>query len=225
VQTDVTATPTVPTGPLLVKPRLRGVLHQWACLTSLVLGVVVVLVADGGTPRIAAAVYALSVTGLFGASALYHRVTWRPSVRRWMRRVDHAMIFVLIAGTYTPFALVAFDDAVGRAVLLAVWMGAAGGVALKLLWIDAPKWLGVVVYLALGWATVLTFPALVGAVGVVGTVLVAAGGLLYTTGAVVYATRRPDPAPAVFGYHEVFHLLVVLAAALQYVVVVFWVLL
>jgi hemolysin III len=221
----VTATPTVP-APLAAKPRFRGVLHQWACLASVVFGVLVVLLADGGTPRIAAAVYALSVTGLFGASALYHRVTWRrPSVRRWMRRVDHSMIFVLIAGTYTPFALVAFDDDVGRAVLLAVWVGAAGGVALKLLWIDAPKWLGVVVYLALGWATMLTFPALVGAVGVVGTVLVAAGGLLYTTGAVVYATRRPDPVPAVFGYHEVFHLLVVLAAALQYVVVVFWVLL
>jgi hemolysin III len=220
---NVTATGNVPA--IAGKPRFRGVLHQWACLVSVALGIIVVALADGGTPRIAASVYALSVTGLFGASALYHRVSWRPSVRPWMRRVDHAMIFVAIAGTYTPFALVAFDDRVGHAVLLAVWVGAAGGVALKLLWIDAPRWVGVVVYLTLGWATVLTFPALVDAVGVVGTVLVALGGLLYTTGAVVYATRRPDPAPAVFGYHEVFHLLVVLAAALQYVVVVFWVLL
>jgi hemolysin III len=203
---------------------MRGVLHQWACVASVVLGVLVVVFADGARERIAFAVYAASVTGLFGASALYHRVTWQPSVRRWMRRLDHAMIFVLIAGTYTPFALLAFDDGVGRALLIAVWSGAAGGVALKLLWIDSPKWLGVVVYVGLGWVTVWTFPALVDALGIVATVLVGVGGLLYTTGAVIYATRRPDPVPTVFGYHEVFHLLVVIAAALQYAVVVFWVL-
>jgi hemolysin III len=203
---------------------MRGVLHQWACVASVVLGVLVVAFAEGGRERVAAAVYATSVTGLFGASALYHRVTWRPSVRRWMRRLDHAMIFVLIAGTYTPFALLAFDDGVGRTLLIAVWSGAAGGVALKLLWIDSPKWLGVVVYVGLGWVTVWTFPALVDALGVVATVLVGLGGLLYTTGAVIYGTRRPDPVPTVFGYHEVFHLLVVIAAALQYAVVVFWVL-
>jgi hemolysin III len=203
---------------------MRGVLHQWACVASVVLGVLVVAFAEGGRERVAAAVYATSVTGLFGASALYHRVTWRPSVRRWMRRLDHAMIFVLIAGTYTPFALLAFDDGVGRTLLIAVWSGAAGGVALKLLWIDSPKWLGVLVYVGLGWVTVWTFPALVDALGVVATVLVGLGGLLYTTGAVIYGTRRPDPVPTVFGYHEVFHLLVVIAAALQYAVVVFWVL-
>jgi hemolysin III len=211
--------------PSIVKPRLRGVLHQWACAVSVVFGVLVVAVADGGRERVAAGVYAASVTGLFGASALYHRVTWRPAVRRWMRRLDHAMIFVLIAGTYTPFALLAFDDGVGRALLIAVWSGAAGGVTLKLVWIDAPKWLGVLVYVALGWVAVWTFPALAGAIGVVPTVLVGLGGLLYTTGAVIYGTRRPDPVPAVFGYHELFHLLVVIAAALQYAVVVFWVLL
>jgi hemolysin III len=201
------------------------VLHQWACATSVVFGVLVVVFADGGRERIAAAVYATSVAGLFGASALYHRVSWRPSVRRWMRRLDHAMIFVLIAGTYTPFALLAFDDGMGRTLLIAVWSGAAGGVALKLLWIDAPKWLGVIVYVGLGWVAVWTFPALAHALGVVPTVLVGLGGVLYTAGAVIYGTRRPDPVPAVFGYHEVFHLLVVIAAALQYAVVVFWVLL
>jgi hemolysin III len=212
--------------PLIPKPRLRGVLHQWACATSALLGALVVMFADGGRERIAAVVYAASVTGLFGASALYHRVTWRrPAVRRWMRRLDHAMIFVLIAGTYTPFALLAFDDGIGRVLLVAVWSGAAGGVALKLLWIDAPKWLGVAVYIGLGWLAVWTFPSLVDAVGIIPTVLVGLGGLLYTTGAVVYATRRPDPVPTVFGYHELFHLLVVIAAALQYAVVVFWVLL
>jgi hemolysin III len=122
-------TGTVATPPIL-KPRLRGVLHQWACAASIVLGVLVVAFADGGRERVAAAVYAASVTGLFGASALYHRVSWRPSVRRWMRRLDHSMIFVLIAGTYTPFALLAFDDGVGRPLHIAVWSGAAGGVAL-----------------------------------------------------------------------------------------------
>jgi hemolysin III len=211
--------------PAIVKPRLRGVLHQWACLVSVVLGVLVVVFADSGRERLAAGVYAASVTGLFGASALYHRVTWRPAARRWMRRLDHAMIFVLIAGTYTPFALLAFDDGIGRALLIAVWSGAAGGVAFKLLWIDAPHWLGALVYVLLGSVAVGAFPALVEAIGVVPTVLVGLGGLLYTTGAVIYATRRPDPVPAVFGYHEVFHLLVVIAAALQYAVVVFWVLL
>jgi len=211
--------------PQILKPRLRGVLHQWACAASVVFGVLVVAFADDGRERVAAGIYAASVTGLFGASALYHRVTWRPSVRRWMRRLDHAMIFVLIAGTYTPFALLAFDDGIGRTLLIAVWSGAAGGVSLKLLWIDAPKWLGVLVYVALGWIAVWTFPALAAALGAIPTVLVGLGGLLYTAGAVIYATRRPDPAPAVFGYHEVFHLLVVIAAALQYAVVVFWVLL
>jgi hemolysin III len=208
--------------PVILKPRMRGVLHQWACVASVVLGVLVVVFADGGRERVAAAVYAASVTGLFGASALYHRVSWRPEVRRWMRRLDHSMIFVLIAGTYTPFALLAFDDGVGRALLIAVWCGAAGGVALKLLWIDAPNWLGVIVYMALGWLAVWTFPALAEALGVVPTVLVALGGLLYTTGAVIYATRRPDPVPAVFGYHEVFHLLVIAAAVAHFTAVAFF---
>jgi hemolysin III len=208
-----------------VRPRFRGSTHKYAFFASLVTGLVLVLVAPSDKAGLAAAIYAVSVSALFGTSALYHKITWKPAARRWMRRLDHSMIFVLIAGTYTPFALLAFDDGVGRTLLIAVWSGAAGGVALKLLWIDAPSWLGVVVYVGLGWLAVWTFPALVAALGVVPTVLVGLGGLLYTTGAVIYATRRPDPVPAVFGYHEVFHLLVVIAAALQYAVVVFWVLL
>ncbi|MFL5937357.1 MAG: hemolysin III family protein [Gaiellaceae bacterium] len=208
-----------------LRPRFRGVTHEWAFFASTGVGAALIVSASGARATVSAAIFAGSVAAMFGASALYHRVTWRPSVRRWMRRLDHAMIFVLIAGTYTPFALLAFDDGVGRALLIAVWTGAGGGVALKLLWIDAPKWLGVVVYVGLGWVAIWTFPALADALGIVPTVLVGLGGLLYTTGAVIYATRRPDPAPAVFGYHEVFHLLVVIAAALQYAVVVFWVLL
>jgi hemolysin III len=209
-----------------MRPKYRGVSHEWAFFASIGVGAALVVNASEAREVVAAAVFAGSVAAMFGASALYHRVTWRrPAVRRWMRRLDHAMIFVLIAGTYTPFALLAFDDGIGRVLLVAVWSGAAGGVALKLLWIDAPKWLGVAVYIGLGWLAVWTFPSLVDAVGIIPTVLVGLGGLLYTTGAVVYATRRPDPVPTVFGYHELFHLLVVIAAALQYAVVVFWVLL
>src|SRR4051812_12767049 len=183
--------------PILVKPRLRGVLHQYAFYVSIVLGAVLVgVVARDATDRVAAAIYAFSVAGLLGTSALYHRVTWqRPSARRWMRRLDHSMIFVLIAGTYTPFALLSIEGGLGTAILITVWAGAAGGILLKLLWIDAPKWLTAGVYVALGWVAVAALPAMFEGIGVVATVLVMLGGLLYTTGAVVYATRRPDPSP------------------------------
>jgi hemolysin III len=207
------------------KPRLRGVLHQWAFVVSLALGGLLLVLADDGRARLVAGIYAFSVAGLLGTSAVYHRVTWRrPNTRRWMRRLDHSMIFVLIAGTYTPFAVLAIEGGLGTAILITVWAGAAGGIILKLVWIDAPKWLTAGVYVALGWVAVVALPAMFDGVGVLPTVLVMLGGLLYTTGAVVYATRRPDPVPTVFGYHELFHLLVVVAAALQYAVVAFWVL-
>jgi hemolysin III len=207
------------------KPRLRGVLHQWAFFVSLVLGGLLLVLADDGRARLVAGIYAFSVAGLLGTSAVYHRVTWRrPSARRWMRRLDHSMIFVLIAGTYTPFAVLAIEGGLGTAILITVWAGAAGGIILKLVWIDAPKWITAGVYVALGWVAVAALPAMFDGVGALPTVLVMLGGLLYTTGAVIYATRRPDPVPTVFGYHELFHLLVVVAAALQYAVVAFWVL-
>lgn len=210
--------------PQLPKPRLRGVSHQWAFFVSLALGVALVIAAPSGQPRLAATIYALSVAGLFGTSALYHRITW-PSMkaRAWMRRLDHSMIFVLIAGTYTPFALLVLDGALAKAILITVWAGAVGGIVLKLAWVNAPKTLMAIIYVALGWVAVAAFPDLVSQLGVVGAALVAAGGLLYTAGAVVYAFRRPDPAPAVFGYHEVFHALVIAAAALQYAVIAFFV--
>ena len=141
-----------------------------------------------------------------------------------MRRLDHSAIFLLIAGTYTPFALLVLDGTLADVVLVVVWSGALGGILLKLLWIDAPKWLAAVIYVALGWVAVAVTPDLVSQVGVVASILVAAGGILYTLGAVTYALRRPDPLPAVFGYHEVFHALVIVAAALQYAVIAFWVL-
>jgi len=209
--------------PFLGKPRLRGVSHQWAFFVSVAIGAALVVLAPPGEGRLAALVYALSVTGLFGASALYHRVDWASlRARRWMRRLDHSMIFVLIAGTYTPFAVLVLDGTLATVILLVVWGGAVGGVVLKLVWIDAPKPLIAAVYVMLGWVAVAVFPQLLAEIGVGGTALVAAGGVLYTAGAVVYARQRPDPAPTVFGYHEVFHALVIAAAALQYAAVAFF---
>jgi hemolysin III len=207
------------------KPRLRGVSHQWAFFVSVVLGAALVVSAPAGLARLAAGIYALSVAGLFGASAIYHRITWASAAaRRWMRRVDHSMIFLLIAGSYTPFALLVLEGTLATAILVAVWTGAAAGVMLKLLWIDAPKWLVALTYVLLGWVAVAAYPDLLQELGVTATAIVTAGGVLYTAGALVYALKRPDPAPEVFGYHEVFHALVIAAAALQYSVVAFVVL-
>ena len=206
------------------KPRLRGVTHEWAFFISLPLGLGLVISAPSGRAALAAGIYALSVALLFGASALYHRITWASeAARRWMRRVDHSMIFVLIAGTYTPFALLALDGTLATAILIAVWVGAGAGIVMSLLWPDAPKWLLAVVYVALGWVAIAAFPAMLDQLGLTAMAMVGLGGALYTAGAVIYATRRPNPAPTVFGYHEIFHALVIAAAALQYAVVAFYV--
>ncbi len=210
--------------PTPVKPKLRGVSHEYAFFVSLACGVVLILAASGGRARLAATIYAVAVSALFGTSALYHRVTWRPSARRWMRRLDHSMIFVMIAGTYTPVALIALHGTLSKTILIVVWAGALGGVIFKLVWIDAPKWLLASVYVLLGLvsgAIVGELPAAIGWLGMAGLAL---GGLLYVIGAVVYASGRPDPAPKVFGYHEVFHALVIVAAGLQYAVIAFAVL-
>jgi hemolysin III len=207
------------------RPRLRGVSHQWAFFFSLAAGSTMVIAAPRGEPTVAAAIYAASVAALFGTSALYHRVTWpSPSARRWMRRLDHSMIFLLIAGTYTPFALLVLEGTLATVILVVVWTGALLGIVLKLVWIDAPKALVAALYVLLGWVAVAAFPDLLDGLGLTSTALVAAGGVLYTVGAVVYALGRPDPVPAVFGYHEVFHALVIAAAALQYAVIAFFVL-
>ena len=206
------------------KPRLRGVSHEWAFFVSIPLGVWLVVSAPSGKAGLAAGIYALSVALLFGASALYHRITWASAAaRRWMRRIDHSAIFVLIAGTFTPFALLTLDGTLATVILVAVWAGAAAGIVMTLVWIDAPKWLLAIVYVALGWVAVAAMPAMLDDLGVTAVGLVAAGGALYTTGAVIYARGRPDPAPTVFGYHEIFHVLVIAAAALQYAVVAFYV--
>jgi hemolysin III len=202
------------------KPRFRGVSHQWAFFVSIVTGLALLLIAPNGEARAAAAIYSVSVCALFGTSALYHRINWRSiSARRWMRRLDHSMIFVLIAGTYTPFALVALDGKIATAILIVVWSGALAGVVLQLVWVDAPRALSAIVYLAMGWVALAAYPQMVDKVGITGTALVTAGGLLYSVGAIIYATKRPNPVPTVFGYHEIFHALVIAAAALHYAVV------
>jgi hemolysin III len=208
-----------------IKPRLRGVSHQWACLASLPLGATLIVVADTAVARTAVSIYAATLTALFGVSAAYHRVDWRSlSARRWMRRLDHSMIFVFIAGTYTPIALLALHGPLAVAILATIWGVAALGVGFKLAWIDAPKWLASLIYVVMGWAVVAAFPQIASAVGVGGLTLVLLSGVLYTVGALIYAAKRPDPVPTVFGYHEVFHALVIAAAALQYAVVAFYVL-
>jgi hemolysin III len=202
-----------------VRPRLRGVIHQWSFFVALVAGVALVVLAPAGRATLACAIYALALCGLLGTSALYHRITWRPSIRPWMRRLDHSMIFVLIAGTYTPFALLVLPQPLSDVVLFGVWGGAAAGILFTLLWIGAPKWLTAAAYVALGWFSIIAVPEIVDRTGPVALALLAAGGVAYTAGAVVYARRRPDPRPAVFGYHELFHLLVVVAAIAHFVAV------
>jgi hemolysin III len=199
------------------RPTLRGVSHQYAFFASVVAGLLLVISVPSGVARAGAIVFASSVAAMFGVSAVYHRVTWRPQPRRWMARADHATIYLLIAGTYTPFALLALSGAWRVVVLAVVWSGAAVAIVLKLAWVDAPKVLATATGLALGWVGVVALPQFAGRVGVAAMVLLLAGGVLYTVGAVVYALRRPNPAPRVFGYHEIFHALVIAAVACHYV--------
>ena len=203
-----------------VKPRFRGVSHEWAFFVSLGLGLSLIVLADTPEKLLAAAIYAVSLSALFGVSALYHRIDWKTTrARMMMRRLDHSMIFLLIAGTVTPFALLTISGTLATAILIAVWTGAVVGIAIELLWIGSPKWVSVIIYLVVGWIGAIAFPAIVGSAGVGAGLLIATGGILYTVGAVVYATKRPDPVPSKFGYHEVFHLLVVGAAGAHFAAV------
>ncbi len=208
----------------LEKPRLRGVFHQYAFYVSVVAGIVLVSLSDDLREAVAMWIYAMALMAMFGVSALYHRITWRSvRVRAWMRRLDHSTIVLLIAGTYTPFALLAFHGTLARALLIVVWAGAAAGLLLNLLWVDAPKWLTAIVFIALGWVGVAAMPAMID-FGIAPTALVVAGGALYTVGAITYALKRPNPRPHVFGYHEIFHLLVVAAAVTHFIAIAAFVL-
>ena len=201
-------------------PILRGVFHLWAFVAALAAGVVLVVLADGALEIVSSWVYAAALAAMFGASALYHRFPWRSAAKRvWARRLDHSTIFVFIAGTYTPFALLRFEGRTQWLVLILVWLGAALGLVLELVWIDSPRWLSTVAYLLVGWVGVLTIPQLFTAAGVAVAVLLLVGGGLYSLGAVIYAIQWPNPFPRVLGFHEVFHLLVVAAAAMQFVAV------
>jgi len=207
----------------VARPLLRGVLHEVAFFVALVTGVLLVAAADGTRERLASAVFAASVVACFGASALYHRVTWRPHVRLWMRRVDHAGVYLLIAGTYTPVSLLALHGAWRPVVLGVVWGGAAAAIVLKFVWVAAPKWLAAAIGLGLGWVAVVALPELVRSLSPAAVILLVAGGLAYTAGAIVYARGRPDPAPAVFGYHELFHALTIVGVACQYTAIAFFI--
>jgi hemolysin III len=203
-----------------VKPRLRGVSHEYAFFVSLVLGAILIVAADGFEATLAVAIYSVSLSALFGVSALYHVHHWeRPAARRWMRRLDHTMIFFLIAGTVTPFALLVMEPPLSTALLIAVWAGALAGTVVELIWVEHPKWVAAVVYIAVGMIGALGFPAIVAEAGIAAGILIATGGALYATGAIVYAAQRPDPSPTVFGYHEIFHVLVIAAAAAHFVAV------
>ncbi|QXG75023.1 hemolysin III family protein [Modestobacter sp. L9-4] len=205
------------------RPRMRGWLHLFAFFGAIVAGAVLIPLAfaQGARAGWPVSLYCLTILGLFGVSAAYHRRRWSPRGWKLMKRADHSMIFLFIAGTYTPFAFLAVPEPTGWWLLAGVWTGAALGIALKVVWPHAPRWLGVPIYLGLGWAAVFVLVDIVRLVGVTAMVLLAIGGVLYSIGAVAYAAKRPNPWPGTFGYHEVFHAMTIVAATCHYIAVYF----
>ncbi|MEV1288341.1 hemolysin III family protein [Micromonospora sp. NPDC049679] len=206
------------------KPRMRGWLHTYAFFVALVSGIVLCSLAatrPGLAPLISCLVYSLTVCGLFGTSALYHRRVWSERGYQIMRRLDHSMIFVFIAGTYTPFCLLLLPEDNATILLTLVWFGALGGVAMKLIWPHLPRWASAPLYIALGWVAVAVLPDILHRGGVTALVLLIVGGLAYSVGAVFYALRRPNPWPTVFGHHEFFHACTLVAALCHHIVVYF----
>jgi len=203
----------------VVKPRLRGWIHAGSFPLVLAAGIVLVVLSPGGRARLGAVIFATTAAMLFGTSALYHRGTWTEPVRAWLKRMDHSNIFLIIAGTYTPFALLLLPPDQTRSLLLIAWIGAVGGVLFRVFWVGAPRWLYTPIYVALGWVAVFYLKPLYEAGGAAVVTLIAVGGLLYTLGAVVYGTKRPDPSPRWFGFHEIFHVLTVAAFVVHYIAV------
>ena len=205
------------------RPRMRGWLHLFAFFGSIVAGAVLIPLAavQGARAGFSVALYCLTILGLFGVSALYHRRRWSPRGWMVMKRLDHSMIFLFIAGTYTPFALLAVSQPTGFWVLSGVWAGALAGVTLKLSWPAAPRWVGVPLYIGLGWVAVFVLTDILHFAGVASMVLLAVGGVLYTAGGVAYAIKKPNPWPGTFGYHEVFHAMTIVAAICHYIAVYF----
>ncbi len=207
-----------------VKPKLRGWLHAGTAPVALIAGIVLIALSPTSSTRLGSAVFILSALLVFTVSAIYHRGTWSPRTWAFLRRFDHANIFVLIAGTYTPYALLFLEGSARTTLLVVVWIAAFAGVIFRVFWVDAPRWLYTPMYLGLGWAAVFFIPQFVdgadrfsSGIAIATLVLVAAGGLLYTVGGVVYGLKRPNPSPRWFGFHEVFHSFTVLAFAAHYV--------
>jgi hemolysin III len=202
-----------------VKPKLRGWLHAGTFPVALAAGIVLVVLSGGVDETVANTVYAGSAALLFGASALYHRGSWSPRVERQLKRLDHSNIFLIIAGTYTPFAVILLPEHGGTVLLWIVWTAALGGIAFRVLWVNAPRWLYTPIYLALGWVAVFYIPEIYQTGGAAVVALLAIGGGLYSVGAVVYALKRPNPSPRWFGFHEVFHALTLAAWGVHYIAV------
>ncbi len=200
-----------------LKPKLRGWLHLVTFPLSVVAGIVLVALSPSTQTRIATAIFAISSSMLFGSSALFHRVRWSPRWHAVMRRLDHSSIFLLIAGTYTPFAITLLEGDNRRILLAVVWTGALAGIAFRVLWLDAPRWLYLPVYVAMGWSAVFWLGDFARAGGPEVLTLIVVGGLLYSLGGLVYAIRRPNPLPQWFGFHEVFHSCTIAAFAVHYV--------
>ena len=207
----------------LTKPRLRGWIHLYCALAAVIAGTALVAVSWAEASKRAGhstLTYALAVVAMFAVSAVYHRVNWKSAnARQWMRRLDHSMIFVLIAGSYTPFARLAMPRPTGYVVMEIVWSGAAAGIMLTLFWPTAPRWVGVLLYLLLGWVAIWFAKTIVHNAGWAATLLLVVGGVLYSIGAVFYALRRPDPWPKTFGYHEIFHACTAVAAVCHYIAI------
>ena len=204
-------------------PQLRGVLHQWAFWFALAAAVALVALAPGGVARVAALVYGAGLCLMLAASAVYHRWECSPQVRSLLCRIDHSAIYLFMAASYTPVCLLVLDGTLRWVVLGSVWGGCLAGVALSVAWVTAPRVLYALTYLALGWVIVIAYPQLTSELDVAPLVLLGAGGLLYSAGAVIYALRRPDPWPATFGFHEIFHALVIAAALTHFVAIAGWV--
>jgi hemolysin III len=202
-----------------VKPHLRGWLHAGTFPVALVAGIVLVVLADGTRATVANAIYAASAVLLFGVSAAYHRGDWSPRAEKHLKRLDHSNIFLIIAGTYTPFGLILLADDGGHTLLWIVWLAALAGITFRIFWVGAPRWLYTPIYLGLGWVAVFYLPEILDTGGSAIVALLAVGGLLYTLGAVVYALKWPNPSLRWFGFHEVFHALTLAAFATHYIAV------
>jgi hemolysin III len=209
---------------VLPKPRYRGTSHFYALFVAIVAAVALVATAPAGLATFGAAVYATTMVGMFGASALYHRGNWSPATAKRLLQLDHTAIFLMIAGTYTPIALLAMDGTARTATLTAVWVVAVAGIVFEWMPIPAPRGYVTTVYMCLGWIGAFSFVPLYDSTGWTGVLLIALGGFFYTVGAIVHAARKPDPWPETFGYHEIFHVFVILAALLHYCAIAFLVL-